>query len=101
MFDLEKLCIMYVGDGFMIAFWNKKEVFVGFSLERFNEVRQALSVSRIGYEYRLVNHNSAHVLGSRRARTGTFGEKEEYSVAYYVYVHRKDYENACRVLAAS
>jgi hypothetical protein len=85
----------------MIAFWNRKEVFVGFSLERFNEVRQALLVNRIEYEYRLVNHNSAYGFGSRRARTGTFGEKEEYSVTYYVYVHRKDYENACGVLATS
>lgn len=78
----------------MITIWNQKEVFVGYSLQKFNEVRSLLDVNKIKYKYRVVNHNSAYLFSSRRARTGTFGENMEYSNMYYVYVHKKDYDNA-------
>lgn len=78
----------------MIMIWNQKEVFMGFSLQKFNEVRQTLVDNNIKYKHRLVNNHN----NSRRARTGTFGENMEYSITYYIYVHKNDYDNACYVL---
>jgi hypothetical protein len=71
-----------------------KEVFVGYSLQKFNEVRQILAANKIEYKHRLVNNDN----GSRRARTSIFGENMEYSITYYIYLHKKDYDNACAVL---
>ena len=78
----------------MIMIWDQKEVFVGYSLQKFDEVCQILALNKIDYKHRLINNDNS----SRRARTGTFGEKMEYSITYYVYVHKKDYDNACAVL---
>lgn len=78
----------------MIMIWNQKEVFVGYFLQKFNEVRQILIANKIKYKHRLVNNNNT----SRRSRTGTFGENMEYSITYYIYVHKNDYENACAVM---
>lgn len=79
----------------MIMIWNRIEVFVGNSLKRFNEVRDMLSLNGINYKYRVVDNTSPSLFGSsRRARTGTFGEKKEYSKTYYIYVHKDDYDNA-------
>jgi len=79
----------------MIMIWNQKEVFLGYSLQKFNEVRETLSANKIEYKYRIVNQNS------RRKRTGIFGENQHYSSTYYIYVHKKDYEYACKVLQSS
>lgn len=78
----------------MIIFWNQREVFVGYSMEKFNEVRSILAANKIKYKYRLVNCHS----GSRRARTGSFGINMAYAYQYYVYVHKRDYDYACAVL---
>jgi hypothetical protein len=77
----------------MIAIWNQKEVFTGYSLQQFNEVRGILAANNINYKHKLVNN-----ISSRRGRTGTFGENLNYSVMYYIYVHKKDYQCACTVL---
>lgn len=79
-------------------FWNQKEVFVGYSLQKFSEICKVLSVNKIKYKYKVVNRNSAGIFDSRRAKVGSFGENMDYSNTYYVYVHKKDYENACAVL---
>lgn len=78
----------------MIMLWNQKEVFAGYSMKEFNEVREILSSNNIKYKYRLVNNNA----GASRSRTGSFGENLEYSTMYYIYVHQRDYENAQELL---
>jgi hypothetical protein len=82
----------------MIIFWNQREVFVGNSLQKFNEVRQILVANNIKYKHKLVNNNNTYLFSSRRARTGTYGENMDYSIMYYIYVHMNDYDNACAVL---
>jgi hypothetical protein len=76
----------------MIMLWNQKEVFVGCSLQKFNEICQILLANKIQYKYRLVNNKR------RRSRTGTFGENMNYAVTYYIYVHKKNYEHICEIL---
>jgi len=82
----------------MIMIWNQKEVFIGYSLEKFNEARYILSANGIEYKYRVVDKNSAYLLGSRRSRTGTFGENMSYSKTYYIYVHKNNYDNASALI---
>lgn len=82
----------------MIMIWNQKEVFVGDSLQRFNEICYILSNNGIEYKHRIVDKNSSPLLGSRRARTGTFGENISYSKTYYIYVHKNDYDNVFELL---
>lgn len=78
----------------MITIFNRKEVCVCQSIERFNEIRNILIENNIKYTYRVIDRNSSNVVGSQRGRTGTFGQNMNASKAYYVYVHRKDYDNA-------
>ena len=75
----------------MIMFWNRKEVFMGNSMKRLSEVRSILSVNKIEYMYKIVSLNQ----GVTRGRTGTLGVNMDYLNTYYVYVHKKDYTNAC------
>lgn len=78
--------------------WNRKEVFVTHSLPQFNRVRDYLDISKVENKYRVFNRNSAYLIGSRRARTGSFGEKFEHTNTYYIYVHKKNYEIASSLL---
>lgn len=72
-------------------FWNRREVYMGFSMKKFNEVRDILLANNIKYDYRLINYNSGNV----RARFGSFGQNPEFEYEYYLYVHKNDYEYAC------
>lgn len=86
----------------MIIIWNQKEVFLGDSLKRFNEICVLLSSKGIEYKSRIVDKNNSSLLGpSRRSRTGTFGENMSYSKTYYIYVHKNDYDNAIALLRNS
>jgi hypothetical protein len=83
----------------MILIWNRKEVFVGNSLQRFNEVRYELSSNGIKYDYKVVDSTSPSYFGSsNRARTGTFGVNMDLTKTYYIYVHKNDYSNAQALL---
>jgi len=79
----------------MIMIWNRKEVFVGNSSQRFNEIRFKLSSNRIKYYCKIVDSTSPSYFGSsNRARTGTYGVNMNLTKTYYVYVHKNDYDKA-------
>jgi hypothetical protein len=72
--------------------WNQKEVYCGYSLQQFNKVMDALDFSKIKYKYKIANN-----FGSSSGR-GSFGQNMKYAHMYYVYVHQKDYDQACFAL---
>ena len=82
----------------MIMFWNRREVFMGYSLEKFYEARQKLEAQNIKYTYRLSGSDSTFFFESRRAHVGSLGENPALSTMYYLYVHKKNYELACMAL---
>ena len=82
----------------MIAPWNRKEVYMGFSVEKCSQVRGIMAAHGIKYTHRLVSHANATFFTSHRARSGTFGENRDYSTQYYVYVHKDDYSKAAAAL---
>lgn len=80
---------------FMIMIWNRIEVFVGNSLQKFNEIGHILSSNGIKYDYKIVDSTSPNFFGaSNRARTGIFGVNTDYTKMYYIYVHKKEYDYA-------
>ena len=83
----------------MIMFWNRNEVYTGFSMKRFSEVRDILSSNGIKYTYKVVNRNNSSGFDSNRAHTGTLGEKSQLAYEYYVYVHKDDYDNAYSIIS--
>ncbi|MGL4737936.1 MAG: hypothetical protein ACRCW2_10820 [Cellulosilyticaceae bacterium] len=78
----------------MIAVWNRKEVYVGQSMEKCAEVRQELSDNDIPYTYNAVDRNNSQIMGASRSGRGTWGQDSKYTYTYYVYVHKNDYEFA-------
>lgn len=79
----------------MIIFWNRKEVYMGYSMAECGEVRSILAGNKIKYTYKVVNPFSNSVRGAR----WHFGESTSLSYMYYVYVHKKNYEWACKLIS--
>ena len=75
----------------MITIFNRREIYTGFSMEEFAKMREILSSNQIKYSVKVFNPN----YGSRESGRGTFGENPNYFYQYYIYVHKKDYEEAC------
>lgn len=70
-------------------FWNRVELYCGFSMKEFSELRNALAAENIKYEYRMVNYNT-----KSRGRIRQPWLNSDYETQYYLYVHQKDYEKA-------
>jgi len=63
----------------LIAFWNRYEVWFGQSIENFKNARDILADNNIKYRFRITTRGA---IGGRVLRT------------YYLYVHKKDAEEA-------
>jgi len=76
--------------------WNRHEVYAGFDLIRFNQVLDLLVSKQIKYQYRTMNQTSrGRGIGqSSRAHFGTAGVNLDFSIMYYIYVHKKDADRA-------
>ncbi|MDF2944325.1 MAG: hypothetical protein K0S01_3183 [Herbinix sp.] len=72
-------------------FWKRVEIYNGFSLKEFSDLRDSLISAGIRYDYKRVDRNSNT---SNRVRFGTLGQDARFTIQYYLYVHHKDYENA-------
>jgi hypothetical protein len=82
----------------MIMFWNRREVYMGNSMELFYNARQKLEDNNIKYDYKMASNTNPSIWGASGAIMGTFGENLKYSTTYYLYVHKNNYEYACAVL---
>lgn len=70
-------------------FFNKEEVYIGYSLEEFSKIREILSCHSIKYTYRVINHT-----GHSRGVNGMFGVDRKFDIQYMVSVKSKDYNSA-------
>jgi len=82
----------------MIGFWNRREVFIGNSLQKFSETREMLEGNAIKYKYKVASDSHKSAFATTRARTSSFGQNMDFSRTYYIYVHKKDYEKASFIL---
>jgi hypothetical protein len=80
-------------------FWNRAEVYLGWSLEEFSKMKSLLVDNYIKYDYKVVDNSSYGVSNRRASGMGTFGENSKFRVQYYLYVYKKDYERAQYILS--
>lgn len=71
-----------------MLFWNRVEIYCGYSLRDFSELRDCLNTKGISYDYKLINGSN------NRTRFGSLGLNPKFKTMYYLYVHRKDYDQA-------
>lgn len=82
----------------MITIFNRKELFITMDMNRQSNVRDILSANGVEYTVKVTNLQSASVIDSSRGKVGNFGINQNYSYEYKIYVHKKDYDNALRLI---
>ena len=84
----------------MIALWNRRELTTTWDMGSQAEICRILEEHGIPCTVRAESPQTTNFFGaSQRSRTGSFGIRPEYSYQYKIYVHKKDYEQACYVLS--
>lgn len=75
--------------------FNYENVYIGYSLEELEKVRNILSFENIKHKYKIINHNNQWgLIGTKRGHCGNFKINRNYEKQYNVYVKKHDYENA-------
>lgn len=82
----------------MITIFNRKELLITLDMKRQSDIREILSSNSIDYVVKTTNLQSATVVGSQRAYTGNYGINQEYSYEYKIYVRKKDFNKALRLI---
>lgn len=70
-------------------FWERKEFYHGFDMEKQANVRDILAANGIKYQIRVVSLSQ-----KSRGRFGNLGLNSRFDTEYYIYVSQKDYDNA-------
>ena len=82
----------------MITIFNRKELLITMDMSRQSNVRDILSANGIDYIIKVINLQSTSAVGSIRGRIGNLGINQDYSYEYKIYVHRKDYDYALKLI---
>ena len=82
----------------MITIFTRKELLITLDMKRYGDVRDILSANGIAYTVKVINRQTAAAIGSSRARSGSFGINQNFAYEYKIYVHKKDYDNALRLI---
>jgi len=82
----------------MITIWNQREVFIGNPSKELKSTTDTLSKNKIKYKCRIFSADSVHFLNSKILSLDFFNVKNDTSRIYYVYVHKKDFDNAVSIL---
>ena len=69
--------------------FSRWEVYCGYSLADLAKVRDILSIHKIPYRYKIMNHG-----GQNRGHSGSAGINHEYERQYSVFVKKQDFEEA-------
>ena len=79
----------------MFTFLNSESLWIGFEMDRFNQIRDALDNNSIPYKYKVRNHlGQFSGRGTIRGSKGSFGNPTEQMYQYEVFVYKKDLEKA-------
>ena len=78
----------------MITIFNRKELLLTLDMKRQADVRDILAANGIRYSVKVKNP----ILGSSRARVGSFGISPDVSYEYKIYVHKTDYDYASHLI---
>ncbi|OJU11419.1 MAG: hypothetical protein BGN88_14025 [Clostridiales bacterium 43-6] len=80
----------------MITIFNRKELFVTFSMAQQSQIRSLLAENQIDYRIRTINLMGSSI--GRRADFGTLGANMDYAYEYIIYVHNNDYNKAFHII---
>lgn len=84
----------------MITIFNRKEVLTTFSMGEYANAKSILSECHIPYATKTSNMSGGNLgMGGHRSTWGSIGENLNFAYQYYLYVHKKDYEEATYRLA--
>ena len=78
-----------------MLWFNKINVYMGYSLKEFSKTREILAQQKIPYTYKIVDHSQEQTgRGTIRGNFGSFGTNKDYEKLYYVFVKKDDFEKA-------
>lgn len=77
----------------MLNFFNRKELFCTFDMQKQAEVRDILWKYDISYEVR-VSDRADFFVGGRMTADGSSSREPEHQTEYLIYVKKEDYERA-------
>ena len=79
----------------MFTFFNSESLWIGFEMDRFNQIRGILDNNSIPYKYKVRNHlGQFNGRGTIRGAKGSFGNSTEQMYQYEILVYKKDFEQA-------
>lgn len=81
-------------------FWQRKEVWVGNSMQEFSRLRELLSQNGIRYDYRIGSRQKFE-FDRRLTGLARMGSSPRFDTTYTLYVRREDFEYDCRLLNGS
>ena len=82
----------------MITIFTRKELLITLDMKHQANVRDILTANSIDYTVKVTNLENVTVIDSSRARVGSFGINQNLAYEYKIYVHKKDYDNALRLI---
>lgn len=78
----------------MITIFNRKEVYLTYSINKQAEIRKILSQNNIKYSVKTINRMSSSPISRGTRRMGAVGQDMDLNYEYTIYVHKKDYDKA-------
>ena len=77
----------------MIFLWNRKEIYRGVSVEKFNEIRNILRSHDIKFVTKIKDSGDEKKKTElKKKKTELEKKSREYPKIYEIYVHRKNYK---------
>jgi hypothetical protein len=70
--------------------FNRREIFMTMDLQKFSQVTNILDNANIKYTTKIFN-----TYGVKVNTVEAIGVNSKYMSQYYIYVHKKDYDQAC------
>ena len=82
----------------MLTIFNRKELLITLDMNRQATVRDILAANGISYTVKVTNRQNTSAIGRSRASVGSFGMNADLAYEYKIYVHKKDYDLALRLI---
>jgi hypothetical protein len=78
----------------MITIFNRREVYLTYSVDKQAKIRKELSQNNIKYYIKTINRMSPSPISRGTRSVGALGQNTDSNYEYIIYVHKKDYDKA-------
>lgn len=83
----------------MITIFNRREVYLTYSIDEQAKIRKKLAQNNIKYYIKTINRMSPSPIARGTRSVGTLGQKTGSNYEYIIYVHKKDYDQARYIIS--